>query len=89
VYYKFYGIGGDGVSLAKRFVFIVSVVLLAVSITADAPFYAQNMHNAQVDKQMMMTSGSAAQDGIYVNSLGISDHASVVARLLLNDKKRF
>lgn len=58
-------------SLAKRFVFIISIVLLTVSITADAPFYAQNTHHAQAGKQMIMTSGSAAQNGITVITYNI------------------
>ncbi|AEE96285.1 endonuclease/exonuclease/phosphatase family protein [Mahella australiensis] len=58
-------------SLAKRFVFIVSVVLLAAFITADAPFYAQNTHHAQIGKQMMMASASATQNGITVMTYNI------------------
>ncbi|MDI3508878.1 MAG: hypothetical protein PWP48_1626 [Clostridiales bacterium] len=53
-------------SLARRFVFIVSVVLLTAFITADAPFYAQNTHQAQVGKQMMIASVSATQNGVIV-----------------------
>lgn len=59
-------------SLAKRSVFIISILLLlAATMTADALFYAQNTHHAQVGKQMMMASVSAIQDGITVITYNI------------------
>jgi hypothetical protein len=39
---------------------------LTAFITADAPFYAQNTHQAQVGKQMMIASVSATQNGVIV-----------------------